>query len=166
LGATVAILLVAATSAQAHQGPPYPIIVDRPTGPYTFTVWADPDVGTATFYMTVAGATPDVIELWVQPDDRRSPEVKSVARQQPGREPGRYIGEAQFDTQEWWRTRFVLRGARGVGEVTERVQVTPPGLGPFDLLLYLSPFIAVGFLWIRAVLHRRAISRPHMSNGR
>ncbi|MGV3720338.1 MAG: hypothetical protein ACO1SX_05450, partial [Actinomycetota bacterium] len=66
----LALLLLSATPALAHQGPPYPIIVDRAVGPYTFTVWADPDVGTATFYMNVEGAAPDVIELWVQPDDR------------------------------------------------------------------------------------------------
>jgi hypothetical protein len=155
----LALLLLAATPALAHQGPPYPIIVDRAVGPYTFTVWADPDVGTATFYMTVEGAAPDVIELWVQPDDRHLPEVRTLAKPQSARDPGRYIVEAEFDTQEWWRTRFVLRGAPGVGEVAERVQVTPPGLGPFDLLLYLSPFIAVGFLWMRAVLHRRGARR-------
>jgi hypothetical protein len=38
-----------------------------------------------------------------------------------------------------------------------QVQATPDGiLGPFGSLVYAFPFLAVGFLWIKAVLRRRA----------
>ena len=47
------LALAAAPPALAHQGPPYPILVDRVMGPGVVSVWADPDVGTGTFYITV-----------------------------------------------------------------------------------------------------------------
>ena len=31
--------------ALAHEGPPYPIIVNKSAGPCVLSVWADPDVG-------------------------------------------------------------------------------------------------------------------------
>jgi hypothetical protein len=36
------------------------------------------------------------------------------------------------------------------------VEVTPDGtLGPLGALIYLVPFLGVGFLWLKAVLKRR-----------
>jgi hypothetical protein len=66
-----------------------------------------------------------------------------------------YRAEVPFDAQERWRVRVLLQTARGSGEAVTEVEVTPPGLGPFDLVLYLFPFIAVAFLWFRAALRRR-----------
>ncbi|HEX2163472.1 MAG TPA: hypothetical protein VHM02_05945, partial [Thermoanaerobaculia bacterium] len=43
--------VLAALPAAAHEGPPYPIVVDRPAGPVLLSVWADPDVGTGTFHV-------------------------------------------------------------------------------------------------------------------
>lgn len=161
------LLLVAAVLATlaphpsaAHDGPPYPILVDHQTGPYTMSVWADPDVGTGTFYFVFEGPAPEEIEVWVQPVDGRLPEEKSLAKKEPGRNQIRFTATARFDTQEWWRTRFVVRGPAGAGEAETKVEVTPPGLGPIDLLLYLAPFLAVAFLWINATLRRRRARAP------
>ena len=41
------------TPAQAHEGPPFPIIVDEPLGPYVVSVWTDPDIGTGTFFVVL-----------------------------------------------------------------------------------------------------------------
>lgn len=37
----------------AHEGPPYPVLVDQRCGPYRVSVWGDPDVGTGTFFITL-----------------------------------------------------------------------------------------------------------------
>lgn len=144
--------------AAAHEGPPYPILVDRRAGPYLLSVWADPDVGTGTFYITPGDNAPEslAVEVWVQPADRRIPEARFTATRREGRGPVQYVAEAQFATQEQWRTRFVLRGPEGTGEIETEVEVTPPGLGPFDLTLYAAPFVAIAYLWIKAVLSRRS----------
>jgi hypothetical protein len=46
--------------------------------------------------------------------------------------------------------------SNGDGEVAAEVEATPPGYGRWDLLLYALPFVAVGFLWLRATLRGRS----------
>ena len=42
-----------------------------------------------------------------------------------------------------------------------QVEATPDGiLGPLGSLVYAFPFVAVGFLWIKAVLRKRAGGSP------
>jgi hypothetical protein len=62
---------------------------------------------------------------------------------------------AQFDRDEFYRVRLVLRSAQGMEEALSRVEATPPGYGRWDLLLYLLPFLAVAFLWFRGMSRRR-----------
>jgi hypothetical protein len=161
-----ALLLAAAPPAAAHEGPPYPIIVDRTAGPYVVSVWADPDVGIGSFYVMLdppaGGTVPEetTVEVIVQPESGRLPEARHAATRQRTRQRVQYLAEVPFDSQERWRVRILLWSARGRGEVAASVEVTPPGLGPFDLLLYLSPFVAVGLLWLRAVLFRRRPRSP------
>ena len=153
----IALATLLSLPASAHDGPPYPIVVDHRAGPYEVSIWADPDIGTGTFYITTEAALPagTTIELQVRPEDGRSEELHSTARPKPGGPANTYVAETQFPKQEWWRGQVVLSGPAGRGEAAVRFEVTPPGLGPFDLLLYLTPFLAVAFLWIRAVLSRR-----------
>jgi hypothetical protein len=44
------------------------------------------------------------------------------------------------------RYAVLLDSSAGYGESTATVDVTPPGLGRWDLLWYASPFAAVAFL--------------------
>ncbi len=66
-----------------------------------------------------------------------------------------YYVEIPFDAQEVWRIHVMLDSAAGHGESSATVEVTPAGLGRWDLLLYGSPFLAVGFLWFRALRRKR-----------
>ncbi|MBO0721927.1 MAG: hypothetical protein J2P41_13975, partial [Blastocatellia bacterium] len=45
------LLSVSSMEASAHEGPPFPIIVDKNIGPCVLSVWADPDVGIGTFFI-------------------------------------------------------------------------------------------------------------------
>ena len=155
------ILVNLTVTARAHEGPPYPIIVDQPSGPYVITVWADPDVGVGTFYVTLeaagGGELPEelVVEIVVQPSTGRLPEATTRAEREPIRGRVQYMAEVPFDAQEMWKVRVTVDGPPGRGEAATEVEVTPPGLGAFDLVFYLLPFLAIGFLWVRAVLRRR-----------
>ena len=66
-----------------------------------------------------------------------------------------FKAEIPFDAQERWSARILLKSSQGGGEATVEVEVTPPGYGRWDLLLYLFPFLAVGFLWLKAFLRGR-----------
>ena len=60
-----------------------------------------------------------------------------------------------FDVQEQWRVRVKLSSSKGVDETMAFVEPTPQGFGRWDLLLYLLPFLAIGFLWLRAFATKR-----------
>jgi hypothetical protein len=160
-------LLAFVPGVRAHQGPPYPIVVDKQAGPFVLSVWADPDVGTGTFFITLdppldeAAANALSVEIVVQPVSGRLPEAHHRAQPQALRDHTQFMAEVPFDAQEWWHVRIIVTGAAGTGEATTDVEVTPPGFGAWDILLYLFPFAAVGFLWIRAVFARRARSSPY-----
>ena len=93
--------------------------------------------------------------IGVQPESGRLPEVVYTAERDDSRGQVEYKASAQFDRDEFWRVRLVLESSQGSGEALSRVEATPPGYGRWDLLLYLLPFLAVGFLWIRAMSRRR-----------
>ncbi|MBI2807136.1 MAG: hypothetical protein HYX68_19315 [Planctomycetes bacterium] len=159
------LLLVVAARAPGHDGPPFPIIVDRQAGPYVISVWADPDVGTGTFFVILAPAPgkslPEEMKVTVhvQPTSGRLPEASYECKRQNLRNRVQYHGEVEFDQQEMWRVRVQIHSELGAGEVSTEVEATPPGFGPWDLLLYGFPFILFGSLWMYAALRRR-FSKP------
>lgn len=154
----VGLLFALQAHASAHEGPPYPLFVDKNVGPYLVSVWADPDVGAGTFFVAAEaardGAPADdlAVEVCVRPASSRLDEECYAARREGVRDRVQFKTEVPFDRQELWHTRVRLRSSLGVGEVAADVEATPPGLGRWDLLLYLSPFAAVGLLWLRAAL--------------
>jgi hypothetical protein len=165
----VALLLSWVRGVGAHTGPPYTIVVDKNIGPFVVSVWADPDVGTGIFFIIldpVPGRTlpNDIkVEVVVQPVSGRLPEARYAAWRDRVRGHVQYKVEVPFDAQELWRVRVLVQSSGGNGEVTTDVEVTPPGLGRWDLLLYLFPFLAVGVIWLRAVLKGRGRRKapPH-----
>jgi hypothetical protein len=162
---TAALVLACSARASAHEGPPYPIMVDKSLGPSSASVWADPDVGTGTFFVILepqpGGALPEDIkvEIAVRPADGRLAEAVHAASREDVRGRVQYKAEVPFDAEGPWHVRVMLQSPRGGGEIATDVEVTPPGLGRWDLLVYLLPFAAVGALWLRAVVGRRKRTR-------
>ena len=158
---TAAVLVLACSArASAHEGPPYPILVDKSLGPSVASVWADPDVGTGTFFVILepppGGSLPEdlKVEIAVRPADGRLAEAVHAAAREDVRGRVQYKAEVPFDAEGPWHVRVALQSPRGGGEVAADVEVTPPGLGRWDLLLYLFPFLLIGALWLRAVTRR------------
>jgi hypothetical protein len=166
IGLTIALVIGSLSTttlrASAHEGPPYPILVDKMIGPCLVSVWADPDVGTGSFFIILqpprGGTLPEdvTVEIGVQPVSGRLAEARYKAERENLRNRTQFKAEIPFDAQERWLTRVILKSSRGGGEASVEVEVTPPGYGRWDLLLYLFPFLAVGFLWLKAFLRRRS----------
>jgi hypothetical protein len=155
-------------SAGAHNGPPFPIIENKKLGPCIVALWTHPDVGTGAFYVfvepTPGGTIPDdlKIQIGVQPLTGRLPEVLYTAARMKLRGQVEYDAQADFDRQELWRVHLVIQSSQGNGEATTQVEVTPPGFGRWDLLLYLLPFLLVAFLWFLGISRARRRKRAQL----
>ena len=151
------IMLSLARTASAHEGPPFPLFVDQKVDRYVVSVWTDPDVGTALFFVVLN--TPELpadlhVQIGVQPVSGRLPEAVYTAQRENLQNQVQYRAEVHFDAEELWRVRVRLESAQGSAETVATVEATPPGYGRWDLLLYLVPFLAVGLLWAIAMVRK------------
>ena len=171
LGLLVVLLLVSPVPASAHNGPPFPIIENKKVGPCIVALWTHPDVGTGAFYVFVepapGGTVPGElnIKIGVQPVTGRLPERFYEAERVKSHGQVQYNAQADFDKQELWRVRLVIQSSQGGGEATTQVEVTPPGFGRWDLLLYLLPFLMVAFLWFHGISRMKRRKNARIRNG-
>ena len=106
-----ALLAWMSPRALAHNGPPFPIIENRPVGPVMISVWTNPDVGTGSFFVLVdapaAGKIPSdlKVDVAVQPLTGRLPERHYAAWRENLRGQVEHKTLVPFDTQEMWRVR-------------------------------------------------------------
>jgi hypothetical protein len=151
------LALCAALPARAHLGPPYPIMQDRKVGPFTVSVWANPDTGLGSFFVVIDPPKGSVVpremkvQVAVQPVSGRLPQKAYDAWRENLRDRVEFKADVPFDKEEEWRVRILLTSTEGSGEADTNVQVTPPGLGRWDLLLFALPFLGVGLLWFKAM---------------
>lgn len=155
-------LVGAEPRAPAHDGPPYPVIVDAPTRYGRLSAWGDPDVGTGTFWIDLepaSGVPPGDARVSVsaRPADGGLEAPRCDARSiQATDEVHRFQCEVELGAPGPWMLRIDLSGDRGQDAVERPVEVTLPGQGPvLDFILYAFPFAAVGVLFILAIVRRR-----------
>jgi hypothetical protein len=162
----IACLTLWVPAARAHEGPPFPLLEDRLVGPYRLALWADPDIGMGQVYVVLEPrqgrpmVTPTRVRMGVQPSSGRAPEQVYELVSQSVRSGARYFGEVRLDRGESFDFRAIVEGPAGGGEVVARVEATPDGmLGPIGTLIYLVPFLGLGYVWGRAALRRRNVGR-------
>lgn len=167
--ATLAIL-AAAPSVRAHSGPPYPIVTDAVRGPYTVSIWTDPDAtddGTpgGQFWIVI---NPSAKGGLLPPDTRAtvsvqavgathaSPLLSSVTAPVRGDVTNQF-GAVLMDHEGPYAVHVQVSGPLGQAIIDATVEATydlrPP---PYMLIWYLLPFLLAGFLWTRLLLRRRA----------
>jgi len=81
---------------------------------------------------------------------QRLPEKTYVAERETQYDTPHYMAQVPFDKKELWRLRVLLHDPNKTEEVVTQVEATPDDLGPLGILIFGLPFIAVGFLWIKA----------------
>lgn len=136
--------------------------MDVPIGDHLASVWADPDIGEATFFIILEAPDggpisqePDV-SMWVEPIDGRLDRVDYEAQRQSVKGRTQYEVRPLFDQRDMWNVGFRVEFAgRGAEELSAQVESTPPGLGPWGLLIYLFPFVLVGGVWVAAMVRIR-----------
>lgn len=159
--AIVLLVLLSSSISSAHDGPPFAIVVDQRVGPCIISVWTDPDIGEGSFFVITqplpnASIPNDLtVQISVQPTSGRLQEATYTAVREDLSGQVQYKAMVKFDVQEKWRVRITLQSTQGTGEAVAFVEPTPEGLGRWDLLIYLLPFLGIGFLWLRAFLKTR-----------
>jgi hypothetical protein len=134
--------------------------MDAPHGPYKVSIWADPDIGEALFYVLVESLqNPEIkvdaeVTLWTRPTSNRLEKAIYQGELQPLRGRTQYVIKSHFDQQDFWNVGVDITGNGKTNEVTFEIESTPDGYGIWDLAIYLFPFALLGGLWIRALFHR------------
>ena len=152
------LIVCCARNVSAHEGPPYPLFLDRQVDRYVVSVWTDPDVGTGLFFVILSGPAElpsDLrVQVGVQPVSGRLHEAVYTAHRENLQGQVQYRAEVQLDAEELWQVRVRLESAQGNTETVATVEATPPGYGRWDLLVYLVPFLAIGLLWAIAMIRK------------
>lgn len=151
----------------AHEGPAYPILVDRLVGSLKVSVWADPDTGSGTFDIYVEG-NPALshtgalsVTVSAKAADHQGPQLTGEAeliKSEPGRLSYRTV--LAFDRDVMWNVEFLFKqNNRTEQSISLPVEVTPPGPNRWEFALFFLPFLIVGFIWVRVLLARRNLPR-------
>lgn len=164
----IALGLFPASVASAHEGPPFPILMDEPAADYVVSVWADPDIGEATFYVIVESPEgeqptelPDV-SMWTEPVSGRLDRATYQATRQTLRSQLQFEARPYFDQRDVWAVGFEIAGPDGEPTTLRaEVESTPPGSGPWILAFYLLPFLLLGGMWVMAMARRRRMIAEH-----
>jgi hypothetical protein len=164
--AVACTLLAIQQAVAAHAGPPYPIVSNQLIGAYRISVWTDPDTtddGSAggQFWVMVDpardGTTPANVRarVTVRPLDR--PGVSVTAQAAPvNADPARQFAVLTMDHEGRFAVRVDVESNAGPASVDSEVQATYD-LRPsrLVLLVYVVPFLLVGFLWTTLLVRRR-----------
>lgn len=150
----------------AHSGPPFPIVSDRVAGPYQISLWTDPDAtddGSAAgrFWVMIhpvdgGPLPPDTRALIaIHPLDRPGP-AQSASTAVVDGEVSRQFVALLMDHEGPFAVQTTISGMRGSTVVDATVDATYD-LRPARWLmaLYVMPFLAVGFLWLKLLVRRR-----------
>jgi len=154
------------STAWAHEGPPFAILMDQPAAGYVVSVWADPDIGEAQFFIIVEmpdgkqPQEPPSVTMWVQPVSGRLEPVTWRAEHKPLRNQMQFEANPHFDRGDQWKIGIRLTQSDGTsGELTTEVESTPPGYGRWDFAIYLFPFLLLGGFWVIVMVRRNRMTR-------
>jgi hypothetical protein len=156
---------------QAHSGPPFPIVTDQQVGAYRLTVWTDPD---ATDDQTAAGrfwVTVDTepkgrpvpastqVTVSIKPIDRTGVERSAQAVPIKGDVQRQYTA-LLLDHEGRYGIHVAVDGALGKADVDAYTDATYD-LRPRPILtvIFVLPFLLVGFVWGKLLIKRRAHRR-------
>ena len=163
----IAGFLASGGVAEAHSGPPFPIVSDRIVGAYRISIWTDPDTSddgkaAGQFWVVLEAADPrnaipaaTQASVTVRPLDRDGPAREGRAEPVDGRVT-RQFAALLMDREGPFAVRVTIDGPLGRASVDSQVDATydlrpAPGL----IALYLVPFVLVGGLWVKVLLRRR-----------
>ncbi len=162
-------IAIAVCPLHAHSGPPFPILSDQIAGAYRISIWADPDAtddGSAAgqFWVMLRPARADArlaipagtrVEVAIRPLDR--PDAVQSGRAAPvNADAARQFVALLMDHEGAFGVRVTVDGPLGTADVQASTNATydlrPQ---PILLVLFVLPFVLVGFVWGKLLIRRR-----------
>ena len=171
---TVTMGAMTGATLQAHSGPPFPIVSDRAAGPYVVSIWTDPDAtddrspaGKFWVMLQPAGGNPrggavpagTRVEVAIRALDRPDREISAPAEPVNGEVARQYVALV-MDHEGPFAVRARVNGPLGAAEVEASADATYDlRPRPILLVLFVLPFVLVGFVWGKLLIRRRML-RP------
>jgi hypothetical protein len=158
-------------SLHGHSGPPFPIVNDRVTGAYNVSIWTDPDAtddqsAAGKFWVTVQPsargvALPDstTVNVSIKPLDRDGPQRSAGAGRLNGDVRRQFVA-LLMDHEGPYGVHVTITGPLGttaVDSVTDATYDLRPR--PILTVLFLAPFLLVGFVWGKLLIKRTMAAR-------
>jgi hypothetical protein len=169
-GILAVILTLMPSAAGAHTGPPFPIVRSQTHGAYRVSVWTDPDVtGDAQpggrFWVQLRAAATGVaapletsvaIAATAAATGRQASPVIAAATGVDGTSD-QWFAALLLPEEGPYDVRISIGGPLGSQVIHAGVDATYDlRPSPIAFAVYAAPFVAVGTLWVRLLVRRRA----------
>ncbi|HXE62401.1 MAG TPA: hypothetical protein VN519_02625 [Bryobacteraceae bacterium] len=165
----ISALFLVPRRAPAHIGPPFPIIENRKVGPVSVELWIHPDIGPSVVFVVVHPLPGQTIpkdlkmEVGVQPESGRLKEVLYGMWRGDTTDYVQYNSQVEFDRDEMWKVHLLVYSGGVTQHAWARVEATPTVLGSWELLVYVLPFVAIGFIWFKAAARKKKLRRQALA---
>jgi hypothetical protein len=156
---------------QAHSGPPFPIVSDRVVGAYNVSIWTDPDATddqspAGKFWVTLqpagrAAAIPasTQVRVSIAPLDRAGSE-RSAQAERLNADVQRQFAALVMDHEGRFSVHVKIDGPLGAADVDATTDATYDlRPRPILTLLFVAPFLLVGFVWGKLLIARKMAAR-------
>ena len=164
---TLVLLLSSPPGILAHSGPPFPIVTSRVAGPYSISIWTDPDTtddgkAAGQFWIVLDPAAGNAAipagtqaTVAIRPLDREGPSRDGRAERVNGSVSRQFVA-LLMDHEGPFAVRVTIDGPLGRASVDSRVDATyDTRPAPWLILVYLIPFVGLGVLWMKALRVRK-----------
>jgi hypothetical protein len=155
--------------AHAHHGPAFAIFSEQQAGSCRVSLWGHSEAGTSPFFVVLEPAPGHripgdlEIELAIEPVNGGLPQKHYATVPDSHHAALQYTSNVTLDPPGPWRVHVLLRSSEGAQQLSAVIVATPSGFGPWDLLLYAIPFLAVGLLWSSASIRRKRFLASNLS---
>ena len=170
-GCAFMLVVLSRAILSAHTGPPFPIVSSQIEGAYEVSVWTDPDStddGSAAgrFWVTVRPAggksgLPSATRVNVSLAAVDRPGATRTGAAEPiADDPAHRYVALVMDHEGRFRVRVAIEGPLGAAATEADVDATYDlRPAPYLIVVYMLPFLLIGFLWIKLMLRRRRASK-------
>lgn len=152
-------LLLFSLSSFAHNGPAYPILIDKEIDAHKISIWADPDFNEGIFSIFIEGDQNSNFKIEIESSPFTDPvHILSANANFISNDSKRstYKSTIFFDRPDQWNVKFTLKKNNlFFSSFTLPVNVSPQGPNKLEFAVYALPFLLTGVLLYKVIATKR-----------